>query len=162
MLEIAIHGQRGQGARTARQLLADAFLASGRPARAFVAGGGERADHALVLDPSRLADLRPGSLRGGAVVVVNSPVAPCGWSPRASQVVAVDATRIAAEAGLGPIVSPAVLGAFAAATDLLSLDALTAAIASGRLARRPESVDACTAGYLAVRAARGSGATVTS
>jgi Pyruvate/2-oxoacid:ferredoxin oxidoreductase gamma subunit len=77
-------------------------------------------------------------------------------------VVDVDASRIAAEAGLGRVVAPAVLGAFAAATGFVTLDALDAAFEASATATHGASMDACTAGYLAVRAARGSGVTGTS
>ena len=163
MLEIGIHGQRGQGTREARRILAGALFEAGREVHVFVASGqDEHADHALVFDPTLLGDLGPASLREGAVVVVNSPAAPCGFGPRAAQIVDVDASRIAAEAGLGPLVAPALLGAFAAATDLLRLDELTAAVEASGSAKRAACADACTAGFIAVRAARGSGVTVTS
>src|SRR3990172_3380725 len=97
MLEIRIHGRGGQGAQVGCQILAHAFFRSGRCVQAFAAYGGERrgapvtaylrvddrpirlrcdierADHALVLDASMLAEAPAilGTLRDGAVVVVN-------------------------------------------------------------------------------------------
>lgn len=171
MLEMRIHGRGGQGAQVACQMLAAAFFRSGRWVQAFAAYGGERrgapvtaflrvddrpirlrcdierADYALVLDPTLLADIRADSLREGALVLVNEGAAAGARSPLAAPVVGVDATAIAARAGLGPIVSTAMLGAFARVSGLLPLEDLTAAVAEGSPARPAENVEACIAAY---------------
>ncbi|HEV8440007.1 MAG TPA: 2-oxoacid:acceptor oxidoreductase family protein [Methylomirabilota bacterium] len=172
MLEIRIHGGGGQGAQVACKILADAFLRSGSRAQALPACGGERQGapvtasirvddrpiplrcdiarphHALILDPTLLADVGAACVEEGGTVVVNSPSSPCGWMPLAARVVAVDATAIARRAGLGPIVATAVIGAFAGVTGLVSLDDLVAAVEHGSPLKKQEHVAACTAAYL--------------
>jgi 2-oxoacid:acceptor oxidoreductase gamma subunit (pyruvate/2-ketoisovalerate family) len=171
LTEITIHGRGGQGAQVGAQILAGALFRSGREVQAFAAYGGERrgapvtayvradestihlrsditqADHLLVLDVSLLPTIGPGALREHGVVVVNSPVAPCGWMPGSARVVPVDAFSIARRAGLGPIVATPVLGAFAGATDLVSLDALLAAVEEWSPTRKRENVAACAEAY---------------
>jgi len=171
MLEIRIHGRGGQGAQVACQILAHAFFRAGREVQAFAAYGGERrgapvtafvrvddrpirlrcdidrADHALVFDPTLLGDLPPSSVREAGVVVVNSPAAGCGVHPLGARLRPIDAAAIAERVGLWPIVSTAMLGAFAGATGLLALDDLVAAVEEGSPGKKPENVRACTLGY---------------
>jgi 2-oxoacid:acceptor oxidoreductase gamma subunit (pyruvate/2-ketoisovalerate family) len=173
MLEIRIHGRGGQGAQVACQMLASAFFRAGRQVQAFAAYGGERrgapvtaslrvddqpirlrcdierADYALVLDPTLLADLAPASLKDDGFVLVNSAAAPCSRAPLASRTLAVDARAIAAAAGLGTIVSTAMLGAFAGATGLLTLADVIAAVHEGSPARADDNVEACRTAYFA-------------
>lgn len=184
MLEIRIHGRGGQGAQVACQILADAFVRAGSWVQAFAAYGGERRgapvtaflrvddepirlrcdierpDYLLVLDPTLLTDADLESLPEHGLAVLNSPTLPCARMPRAERMVAVDAAAIAARAGLGPIVSTAALGAFAAATGLLALDDLAAAVEARSPARAQENATACRLGYLEV--SRRAGAEVSS
>ncbi len=172
--EITIHGRGGQGAQIAAQILAGAFFRSGHEVQAFAAYGGERrgapvtayvrvaterihvradidrANHALVLDASLLDGIRPESLRDDALVIVNCATAPCGFMPIASRTVAVDASAIAERTGLGPIVSTAALGAFAAATGLVPLDDLLAAVEEWSPVKKAENIAACRGGFDAV------------
>jgi 2-oxoacid:acceptor oxidoreductase gamma subunit (pyruvate/2-ketoisovalerate family) len=174
MLTIRIHGRGGQGARVACRILAAAFRRGGREVQAFASYGGEHretpvaavvsvdarpirrrddvecANHVLVLDPSLLADITPGALREDGLVLVDAPAAPCRRSAWALRVVEIDASAIADRAGLGPIVATAMLGAFAAATGLVSLLDLKRAVAAGSPAQRDANVTACVAGYLTV------------
>lgn len=171
MVEITIHGRGGQGAQVAAQMLADALFRAGRYVQAFAAYGGERrgapvtafvraadtpilvrcdierADHVLVLDATLLARLAPESIRPDALVVVNGGVAPEGRSPLASRPVAVDASSIARRAGLGPIVATAMLGGFTAASELLGLPELQAAVEAGSPSKKRENVEACALAY---------------
>ncbi len=172
MLEVRIHGRGGQGAQVACQILAGALFRSGRSVQAFAAYGAERrgapvtafvrADdrpirlrcdierphHVLVLDPTMLddgellADVRPGG-----VAVVNSRARPRVAPPEGVRLVAVDAAAIARRAGLGPIVSTAMVGAFGGATGLVSLEDLVAAVEEGSPARKRDNALACTAAY---------------
>ena len=172
MLEVRIHGRGGQGAQVGCQILAGAFFRSGRHVQAFAAYGGERqgapvtafvrADdkpirlrcdierprYAIVLDPTMLdggaivADVEPGG-----TVVVNSGAPLEGALPPGVRLVAVDAAGIAGRAGLGPIVSTVLLGVFARATGLISLEDLQAAVEEGSPARTRENLEACSAGY---------------
>ncbi len=172
MLEVRIHGRGGQGAQVACQILAGALFRSGRYVQAFAAYGGERrgapvtafvrADdrpirlrcdierpqHILVLDPTMLddrqvvADVRPGGL-----AVVNSRALAGVALPEGVRLVAVDAGAIARRAGLGAMVSTAMVGAFGGATRLVSLANLVAAVEEGSPARRRENALACAAAY---------------
>lgn len=181
MLEIRIHGRGGQGAQVACQILAAAFFRAGAWVQAFAAYGGERrgapvtaslrvdarqirlrcdvteADHLLVLDPTLLADLPPDVLRDGGTIVVNRAEAPGGRMPLASRIVAVDAAAIARRTGLGAIVSTAVLGAFAAATGLVTLDDLAAAVEEWSPVRKQENLAACAEGYREAQGLVGAG-----
>lgn len=177
MLELRIHGRGGQGAQIGCQMLATAFFRAGHWVQAFAAYGGERrgapvtasvrvdtqpihlrcdigrAGAALVLDPGLLGAITPASLVPDAVVVVNTAFAP-GAPLADATVVAVDATGIAREHGLGPIVATAVLGAFAAATRLLELTDLLAAVEELSPVKKAGNVAACSAAYAATVAAR--------
>jgi 2-oxoacid:acceptor oxidoreductase gamma subunit (pyruvate/2-ketoisovalerate family) len=173
MLEVKIHGRGGQGAQVACQILAGALFRSGRHVQAFAAYGGERrgapvtasvrADdrpirlrcdierphHVLVLDLTLLeVHTLSAEVRPGGVVVVNSPAAPAAALPGGLRLVAVDAASIARQAGLGPIVSTAMVGAFGGATRLVSLEDLVAAVEEGSPARRSENALACREAYL--------------
>jgi pyruvate ferredoxin oxidoreductase gamma subunit/2-oxoisovalerate ferredoxin oxidoreductase gamma subunit len=185
MLEVRIHGRGGQGAQVACQVLAGALFRSGRFVQAFAAYGGERrgapvtafvrADdapirlrsdverphHVVVLDPTMLDDPRVvADVRPGGVVVVNAGRSP---GPRVAlpadvRLVEVDATAIAGRAGLGAIVSTAMVGAFGGATGLVPLDDLAAAVEEGSPARKRENARACAEAYreaAALQAAEG-------
>lgn len=173
MLELRIHGRGGQGAQVACQILAGALFRSGRFVQAFAAYGGERrgapvtafvrADdklirlrsdverphHVVVLDPTMLEDPRiVADIRPGGVVVVNAHETPDVPLPDGVRLVVVDAAAIADRAGLGGIVSTAMVGAFCGATGLVSLDDLTAAVDEGSPARKSENAKACAQAYL--------------
>ncbi len=158
MLEIRIHGRGGQGAVIASKVLAAAFFREGRWAQGFPAFGVERRgapvaafvrvdeqpiylrceiyepNFVVVLDAAlpQFVNVTAG-LRPGGLVLINSPQAPEAFDfPPGYQVATVDASGIAVRRGLGtaaaPIVNTAILGAFARASGLLSLDAVQAAI----------------------------------
>ena len=172
MLEVRIHGRGGQGAQVACQILAGALFRSGRYVQAFAAYGGERrgapvtafvrADdrpirlrcdierphHLLVLDPTMLEDRQVvADVRPGGLVVVNSGEAPRAVLPGGIRLVPVDAAAIAGRAGLGGIVSTAMVGAFCGATGLVSLDDLVAAVEEGSPARKSDNARACAVAY---------------
>jgi 2-oxoacid:acceptor oxidoreductase gamma subunit (pyruvate/2-ketoisovalerate family) len=172
MLEVRIHGRGGQGAQVACQLLAGALFRSGRFVQAFAAYGGERrgapvtafvrADdrpirlrsdiehpqHLLVLDPTMLDEGRVmADMRPGGVAVVNSRALPRLALPAGVRLVAVDAAAIARRAGLGSIVSTAMVGAFGGASGLVSLENLVAAVEEGSPTMRSKNARACVAAY---------------
>ena len=172
MLEVRIHGRGGQGAQVACQILAGALFRSGRFVQAFAAYGGERrgapvtafvrADdrpirlrcdierpqHVLVLDPSLLGDGQiVADMRPGGVAVVNSRALPQLDLPAGTRLVVVDAAAIAQRAGLGAIVSTAMVGAFGGASGLVSLEGLVAAVEEGSPTRKNENAKACAAAY---------------
>ena len=90
--------------------------------------------HLLVLDATLLDSSNPlAGLQPGGWVVVNTPEQPdeLGIDPT-YRVATVDASAIALRHGLGtaaqPVVNTAILGAFARATGIVSLEELLAAI----------------------------------
>lgn len=158
MISIRVHGRGGQGAVIASKLLASALFSEGWQVQAFPSFGAERTgapvmaflrmdrqristhyqvyepDHVIVLDPVLLGsvDVTAG-LRPGGWIVVNSgqPPETLDIATRFN-VAACDATVVALAHGLGtrtmPIVNTAMAGAFAAATGLVQLQSVLAAI----------------------------------
>lgn len=158
MIAIRFHGRGGQGAVIASKLLASAFFRDGWQVQAFPSFGAERTgapvmaflridekrinshyqvyepDHVIVLDPVLLktVDVTAG-LRAGGWVIVNAPADPAALGlPAAFNVATCDATAVALAHGLGsrtmPIVNTSIAGAFAAATQLVSLASVLAVI----------------------------------
>jgi 2-oxoisovalerate ferredoxin oxidoreductase gamma subunit len=93
-------------------------------------------DDLIVLDPTLMVatDVASG-LRHGGLIVINSSHHPRHYTELCEHflVATVDASAIAVRHGLGsrtqPIVNTAILGAFAVASHLVSLDSVCAAIA---------------------------------
>jgi len=158
MRELRIHGRGGQGAVIASKLLAAAFFHEGRSVQSFPAFGVERRgapvtaflrisdgpirlrcevtnpDDIVVLDPTLLGavDVAAG-LKPGGMALVNSAEPPGAYPALDGfRVVTVDASAIARRHGLGsktqPIVNTAILGAFATASGLVSLESVLEAI----------------------------------
>jgi 2-oxoacid:acceptor oxidoreductase gamma subunit (pyruvate/2-ketoisovalerate family) len=158
MIAIRFHGRGGQGAVIASKLLASAFFREGWQVQAFPSFGAERTgvpvsaflridrtritshyhvyepDHVVVLDPVLLETVNvTNGLREGGWILVNSAAPPRVLDlPGTFNVAACDATAIALANGLGsrtmPIVNTAMAGAFAAASDLLTLASILDAI----------------------------------
>lgn len=158
MIEIRFHGRGGQGAVVASTILAVACFIEGKYCQAFPAFGVERRgapveayirvddtkvhlrtnvytpDHVLVLDPTLIEaiDVSRG-LKAGGTLLLNTDKKAQDF-PRYStfSLATVDAGRIALTHRLGsrthPIVNTAILGAFARATGLVSLEAVCEAI----------------------------------
>ena len=179
MLEVRIHGRGGQGAQVACRMLAGALYRSGRFVQAFAAYGGERRgapvtaflraddrpvrvrcdieqpDHLLVFDPTILQDPKIlADVRPGGIVVVNGREAPTAARAEGLHVIAVDATAIARAAGLGPILSTAMVGAFGGATGLVAENELAAAVEEASPTWKRENVLACHTAYREAAAAR--------
>lgn len=156
MIAIRFHGRGGQGAVVASKLLAAALFREGWQVQAFPSFGPERTgapvaaflrasehritihsqidepDYVIVLDPvlPGTIDVTSG-LRAGGMILVNSPRRATELRlPRRFTVITCDATAVALRHGLGtrtnPIVNTAMVGAFAAATDLVTLDSVLA------------------------------------
>ena len=166
MLQIRIHGRGGQGVVTAAELLSVAAFLEGRYAQAFPSFGSERTgapvvafcriddrpirshepiahpDALIVQDPTLLHQVDVfGGLRDGGAVVLNTgrPIEELGLEDVAGRfaIRAVPATELAREHLGRPIPSAALLGAFAAWTGAVTIDAVAAAIRerfSGRIA----------------------------
>ena len=154
MLSIRFHGRGGQGTVIASKLLASAMFKEGWQVQAFPSFGAERSgapvaaflradrdpitihyqvyepDHVIVLDPVLLGTIDVTSgLKPGGTILVNTPKPPDEPSLSERFIVATcDATGIALKHGLGsrttPIVNTAIVGAWAALTGLVSLEAI--------------------------------------
>ena len=150
MIEIRLHGRGGQGVVLAAELMVVAAFEDGIFGQAFPAFGGERRgapvqafvrldarpvrvryrvnqpDHVIILDHTlpNTVDVLSG-IKPDGLALIDSETAPTAfrWSADA-QVVAVPATRIALEVLNQPIVNPVMLGAWAAATGEISLEAI--------------------------------------
>ena len=157
MYQVRIHGRGGQGVVTTSELLAHACFAEGRHAQAFPSFGSERTgapvasfvriddkpvrSHDPVTAPDAVLVQDPTLLRGGGVLaglppdgllVVNSrvPLLP-GSLPGTSAAVRVLTVR-ASDTALRlvgrDVPGPALLGALAAASGVVGLDALLVAV----------------------------------
>lgn len=152
MFEIRFHGRGGQGAVTASRILALAAFEEGKYVVSFPFFGTERRGAPVtaftrideepillktqIYNPDMVVILDPYVLRTGGVsdgvkqdglFIINSREDPqeFGFSQRT---VTVDATSIAVSLGLGsranPIINTAMLGAFAKATGMVTLDSV--------------------------------------
>ena len=167
MKEIRIHGRGGQGSLLLAQFLAIAAFKDGKYSQAFpfLGGGGDRKgkpiqafcrldnrpirirskvhhpDYVIVQDATILGEVEVAAgLREGGVILINTeeelPPMDVGQSVR---VVAIPATRIAQEILGRPIGNTALLGAFAAVTGELSMEAVSQAVGErlgGQLGKR--------------------------
>jgi len=167
--ELVLTGIGGQGVQLAAQVLARAAIAEGRWAQMFGSYGGMmrggNTEATLVLadgpvgapptvaetwsaiflhhdfsEPTR-AKLRPGSL-----VLVNSTVfegsfTPPGHRPDEYQVVEVPATDLAVDLGNIMTASMIMLGAYAAATGMVALTSLDAAVTESLPSYRTQHVE---------------------
>ncbi|HEX6558191.1 MAG TPA: 2-oxoacid:acceptor oxidoreductase family protein [Longimicrobiales bacterium] len=158
MRELRIHGRGGQGAVIASKVLAVAMFREGRWVQSFPAFGVERRgapvtaflriadapiqlrceivapDDLIVLDPTLLLaiDITTG-LKPGGSILINSPLPAAAYAHLGPfRIATVDASALARKHGLGsktqPIVNTAIVGAFASFSQLVSLDAVCAAI----------------------------------
>lgn len=152
--EIRIHGRGGQGNVTASEFLAEAAFADGLFAQAFPMFGSERhgapvtayvrisdapirlrsqvyePDFVIVQDPSLFAgnDLLQGLKKGG-LIVINSEQPAAEFGVREGyRVVTVPATELALEIVGKPIINTIMVGAFAAASGQIHLEALEKSI----------------------------------
>jgi pyruvate ferredoxin oxidoreductase gamma subunit len=148
--EIRLHGRGGQGAVLAAELMVVAAFEDGKYGQAFPAFGGERRgapvqafvrldaypvrvryrvnqpDHVIIMDHTlpNTVDVLEG-LKPGGLALIDSEKSPAALLFSANApVYAVPATRIALEIFGQPFVNPAMLGAWAAATGEVSLEAI--------------------------------------
>jgi len=155
--EIRIHGRGGQGSVTAAELLAHAAFMEGKWVQAFPYFGAERRgapvkafarisdepilvhsqiytpDYVMVLDHAihKFVDVTEGLKKDG-IIVMNTAKKPEEIGLKNRRIATVDATGIALElnllvAGL-PVVNTAIVGAFARATDEVTLASILKAI----------------------------------
>jgi len=111
-----------------------AFVRIGDPGSLFVRTNIYEPDHIIVLDPTLITAVNVlEGLKPGGWIIVNSAAEPSELGlPDRYRVATVDATGIAIRHKLGtkttPIVNTAILGAFARAAGMPSLEKLTEAI----------------------------------
>lgn len=148
--EIRIHGRGGQGNVTAGEFLAEAAFAGGLYAQAFPMFGSERhgapvtayvrisdrpirirsqiyePDYLIVQDASLFSgtDVLEGLKEGGTVVINTALPASKFGIPERFRVVTVPATELALELVGLPIINTIMVGAFAAASGEIRLEAL--------------------------------------
>ena len=162
--ELLLTGIGGQGIQLAAQVLARAAIAEGRQVQMFGSYGGMMrggnteatvvvADGSIEAPPtvtdtwsaifmhhdfseSTRAKLRPGSL-----VLVNTTVFEGTFDADEYRVVEVAATDLAVDLGNIMTASMVMLGAYVAATDIVSLDAVDVAIAASLPAYRSQHVE---------------------
>lgn len=155
MKEIRIHGRGGQGVVTAADLLAVAAFYDGKYAQAFPSFGSERMgapvesyvkisdtkvrskiqvhspDYLIIQDPTLFlgVDVLKG-LKDGGLVIINTDKRPEDLHIKENgfRVLTIPATDIALEILGRPIPNTALLGAFAGATGVVSLDAIERSI----------------------------------
>jgi pyruvate ferredoxin oxidoreductase gamma subunit len=156
VFEIRIHGRGGQGVVTAAELLAIAAFDEGRHSQAFPSFGSERTgapvvafariddrvirsrepivapDALIVQDPTLLHQVAVfDGVKPGAYVLINTArdAEELGLDELDARLLTVPATELARERLGRPLPNAALLGAFAAFTGVVSLNAVRAAIA---------------------------------
>jgi len=155
MKQIRIHGRGGQGVVTAAELIAIAAFEDGKETQAFPSFGVERTgapiesfariddqpiktrehiykpDVLIVLDSSLIGtiDITKGADKN-TVIIINSSKAKNEFKLDLAEqnIYIVDATKIAMEIIGKNIVNTTILGAFAKATNLISLESLKKAV----------------------------------
>jgi len=153
MIEIRWHGRGGQGAFTAARLLGQAVcLDAGKYAQAFPTFGPERrgapvlaftrisdskifdrsevesCDYVVVLDETLFGPNVIAGLKEGGMLIVNTPKDASGFAGDGYRTVTVDATALALKVIGRPITNVPMLGALAAVTGLVGIDAVNDAI----------------------------------
>lgn len=162
MRELRIHGRGGQGSVTAAELIAVAAFEGGMFAQAFPAFGVERRgapvqafvrfdnqkirlrsqiyepDYIIVQDSTLIRDVNVfQGLKEGGIAIINTEKALTYPFPKGVKVITIDATSIALKTLGLPITNTALMGAFAAASGEIKLEALEDAVRrrfSGELA----------------------------
>ena len=153
MFQVRIHGRGGQGVVTAAELLSVAAFLDGAHAQAFPSFGSERTgapvvafcriddrairvrepivapDSLIVQDPTLLHQVDVfGGLRPGGLVLLNSTHGAGDLGLGELNVLTVPATDLARTHLGKPLPNAALLGAFAAATGVVTLGSVCAAI----------------------------------
>ncbi|HJJ98737.1 MAG TPA: pyruvate ferredoxin oxidoreductase subunit gamma [Methanocorpusculum sp.] len=153
MKELRIHGRGGQGSVTAAELIATAAFAGGVHAQAFPAFGVERRgapvqafvrfsnekirlrsqvyepDYIIVQDSTLIRDVNVfAGVSGRGIVIINTEKKGEYNIPACARLIVIDATQIALEEIGVPLTNTTLMGAFAAASGEITLDALKSAI----------------------------------
>jgi 2-oxoacid:acceptor oxidoreductase gamma subunit (pyruvate/2-ketoisovalerate family) len=176
MQEVRIHGRGGQGAVLASAILAAALVEEGRHVMAIPAFGFERRgapvvaflrfddrpirqvtniyapDYVVVIDPTvmRSVDVFAGMPKGGTLIQATGKAAGELELPRhLGRVALCDAVHIALEVFKRPITNTIMLGAFAKATGMVTVDSLVKALehTDFRDAGLRQNIEAVSRGY---------------
>jgi len=176
MHEVRLHGRGGQGAVLASAILAAALVEEGRHVMAIPAFGFERRgapvvaflrlsdnvirrvtniyspDIVVVIDPTvvRAVDVYAGMPRGGTLVQATSkPASELDLPVQLGRVAVCDAVRIAMDIFRRQITNTIMLGAFAKATGLVSVESLGKALEEThfRDAGLKQNIEAVRRGY---------------
>lgn len=174
MFEIRIHGRGGQGSVTAAELIAAAAFYDGKFSQAFPNFGVERRGapvlafvrlndkfirlrsqiyepESVIIQDDTLINSQPvfAGVKAGTLILINTEKKERDFkAPSRVCLRTIPATRLALEAFKKPIINTVMLGAFAAASDLISLTAIKRAISenfSGDLAEK--NIDAAVKGF---------------
>ena len=161
--ELVLTGIGGQGVQLAAQVLARAAIAEGRSTQMFGSYGGMMrggntestlviADGAIGAPPTvantwsaifmhhDFSEPTRAKLRSGSLVLVNSTVFEGSFDRDEYQVVEVAATDLAVDLGNIMTASMIMLGAYAAATGMVALDSLDAAVTESLPSYRSQHV----------------------
>ncbi|MFH1861737.1 MAG: 2-oxoacid:acceptor oxidoreductase family protein [bacterium] len=182
MIELRFHSRGGQGGVVAGKLLAVAVFKEGKYVQTFPTFGVERRaapvmtfvrisdrpirlrnqvyapDHLVILDPSLIQffDVTQG-LKDDGIILVNTDKDISEFNfPDRFKPVAVNASHIATDHGLGsitqPIVNTAILGALARVTGLVRIESLVEAIVEEVPTKPKANAQAAVDAYNAVSA----------
>lgn len=179
MFEIRFHGRGGQGAVTASKILALAAFNEGKYVISFPFFGTERRgaavtaftriddgpillktqiynpDAVVILDSyvMRSADVT-GGMKENSYFIVNTKRDPKSFD-QSYKVATVDATALAIKLGLGdranPIINTAMIGAFARATGLISLEGALNAVREVSPSKKEDNALAAKEAYETVQ-----------
>ncbi|MCK9313133.1 MAG: pyruvate ferredoxin oxidoreductase subunit gamma [Methanocorpusculum sp.] len=180
MRELRIHGRGGQGSVTAAELIATAAFTAGVYSQAFPAFGVERRgapvqafvrfsdekirlrsqiyepDYIIVQDSTLIHDVNVfAGMSAGGIAIINTEKDLKYNLPEGVKLITIDATKIAMEEIGRPITNTTLMGAFAAASGEITLDALEGAIRSrfdGKLA--DTNVSAAKRAYTMIKEGR--------
>ncbi|MGC9203912.1 MAG: pyruvate ferredoxin oxidoreductase subunit gamma [Thermoplasmata archaeon] len=180
MLEVRFHGRGGQGAVIASEILATAAFMEGKYVSSFPYFGVERRgapvtaftridskpirvktqiynpDHVVVLDYSLInaVNVTAGMKREG-LILINTVKNPEDFLFDVKIIATVDASEIALKHSLGshsaPIVNTSILGAYAAASGVVSLNSIKKAIAEVVSRMVDENVASAEEAYKSVK-----------
>ncbi len=160
---IRISGFGGQGVISAGVLLAQAGMMDGKEVSFFPAYGAEMRggtancsvvmasdevstpivsapDTAIVLNEPSLAKFEP-MVRPGGLLIINTSLINSKPTRKDIKVLEVPCNAIAAELGNGKVMNMVALGAFAAATGAISLDAIARALPEVYKKLKPEVIE---------------------
>ena len=166
MIEVRIHGRGGQGAVSTGQIMAIAAFHDNKKSQSFPMFGVERSgapvqafarisdkeinlrcevynpEVVIVFEPSLLKtiDVTAGLKSGGTIIInTNKKIEELGLK-KGLKIYTIDATSISLEIFGRPIVNTAMLGAFSAITNVLSLESLKKAIDEKFLKTKGEKI----------------------